>query len=83
MTAKEKQKRYRERKKRQEFFGNTFCVTRCQLEAEQAGIGAEWGEIMRESYDKLGPEATRRFSTLAFSYLSLVNLWHQEKERMI
>lgn len=82
MPTAEKQKRYRERKKRSEFFSNDFSVTRCQLEAEQAGIGAEWNEIMRESYDKLGPEATRRFSTLAFSYLSLVNLWRQEKERM-
>lgn len=69
----EKQKRYRERKKKDEFLGNAYCVTKCMELAKVLNREAETWDLLDYSYDIGGQILVERVSFLVYSGFSLID----------
>jgi len=68
----EKQKAYRERKKKEQFMSNAFSVTRCIELAKVLDREAETVDLFDYSYDIGGAILVERVSLLVYAGFSLI-----------
>lgn len=81
LSAAKKQKRYRDRKKKDDYLGNAYCVTRLMQDAKTLGAEEEMADLLDFAYEIGGEILVERLSFLIYGYTSVaVSVYQQFNE---